>query len=305
MDVAIACWKGRCLELGRDAGMSFCPFDRLEFDRDLRFVWKEGDVSTWRSADGVEVAQSGLSFHDVGLGDSIFRENLGGKVSVRILKSEYRRMGMHDQIFGWRDFRARSRFASVSGFLAVDGCDMRVSNRKTEPGGDRKTLIEEGRWGVSVQFQKRISAETEGSSSYPSRFYSHERLRAELCERLLISETEKQALCYPKNDREDIGKLGAKGDIGFFVGYSTTSCAYRFKPELQGRTFGHISSGLELTYAQSTITPHKPTERDLELLFESMYDDYMGGQPSDATRTAPAAPATLNRQTPNASTTTA
>nr|GEX49328.1 retrovirus-related Pol polyprotein from transposon TNT 1-94 [Tanacetum cinerariifolium] len=26
------------------------------------------------------------------------------------------------------------------------------------------------------------------------------------------------ALCYPKNDREDIRKLGAKGDIGFFIG---------------------------------------------------------------------------------------
>ncbi|GKE89597.1 integrase, catalytic region, zinc finger, CCHC-type containing protein [Tanacetum coccineum] len=35
------------------------------------------------------------------------------------------------------------------------------------------------------------------------------------------------ALCYPKNDREDIGKLGAKGDIGFFIGYSADSCAYR------------------------------------------------------------------------------
>nr|GFA14722.1 retrovirus-related Pol polyprotein from transposon TNT 1-94 [Tanacetum cinerariifolium] len=35
------------------------------------------------------------------------------------------------------------------------------------------------------------------------------------------------ALCYPKNDREDIGKLGAKGDIGFFIGYSANSCAYR------------------------------------------------------------------------------
>nr|GEY73956.1 integrase, catalytic region, zinc finger, CCHC-type, peptidase aspartic, catalytic [Tanacetum cinerariifolium] len=34
-------------------------------------------------------------------------------------------------------------------------------------------------------------------------------------------------LCYPKNDREDIGKLGAKGDIGFFIGYSADSCAYR------------------------------------------------------------------------------
>ncbi|GKC69831.1 retrovirus-related pol polyprotein from transposon TNT 1-94, partial [Tanacetum coccineum] len=35
------------------------------------------------------------------------------------------------------------------------------------------------------------------------------------------------ALCYPKNDREDIGKLGAKGDIGFFISYSPDYCAYR------------------------------------------------------------------------------
>nr|GEV15352.1 retrovirus-related Pol polyprotein from transposon TNT 1-94 [Tanacetum cinerariifolium] len=31
------------------------------------------------------------------------------------------------------------------------------------------------------------------------------------------------ALCYLKNDREDMGKLGAKGDIGFFIGYSADS----------------------------------------------------------------------------------
>ncbi|GJU50978.1 hypothetical protein Tco_1220533 [Tanacetum coccineum] len=30
-----------------------------------------------------------------------------------------------------------------------------------------------------------------------------------------------------KNDHEDIGKLGAKGDIGFFIGYFATFCAYR------------------------------------------------------------------------------
>ncbi|GKA93205.1 retrovirus-related pol polyprotein from transposon TNT 1-94 [Tanacetum coccineum] len=35
------------------------------------------------------------------------------------------------------------------------------------------------------------------------------------------------ALCYPKNDYEDIGKHGAKGDIGFFIGYFATYCAYR------------------------------------------------------------------------------
>ncbi|GJU56202.1 retrovirus-related pol polyprotein from transposon TNT 1-94 [Tanacetum coccineum] len=96
------------------------------------------------------------------------------------------------------------------------------------------------------------------------------------------------ALCYPCNDREDIWKLGAKCDIGFFIGYSTNSCAYRVynqrtkkimemmnvtsnellamafersssKPELQGMTSGHISSGLALTYASSSITSQKPT----------------------------------------------
>nr|GEY25328.1 uncharacterized mitochondrial protein AtMg00810-like [Tanacetum cinerariifolium] len=97
------------------------------------------------------------------------------------------------------------------------------------------------------------------------------------------------ALCYPKNDRKDIGKLGAKGDFGFFIGYSADSCAYRVynrqtkkimetmnvsfdelsamafeqrssKPGLQSMTSGHISSGLNLTYAPSTITTQQPSE---------------------------------------------
>ncbi|GJR81673.1 retrovirus-related pol polyprotein from transposon TNT 1-94 [Tanacetum coccineum] len=83
----------------------------------------------------------------------------------------------------------------------------------------------------------------------------------------------KRALCYPKNDREDIGKLGAKG--------------------------------LDLTYAPSTITSQKTTERELDLIFEAMYDDYIGGQPSAATRTAPAAQAPQVLQTPTSSTTIA
>nr|GEU63386.1 retrovirus-related Pol polyprotein from transposon TNT 1-94 [Tanacetum cinerariifolium] len=128
------------------------------------------------------------------------------------------------------------------------------------------------------------------------------------------------ALCYPKNDREDIGKLGAKGDIGFFIGYSVDSCAYRVynrrtkkimkstnvtfdellamafeqsssKPGLQSMTYGQISSGLDLTYAPSTITTQQPTEGELDLLFEAMYDDYIGGHPSASSRTVSAAQA--------------
>ncbi|GJV57299.1 hypothetical protein Tco_1458304 [Tanacetum coccineum] len=47
------------------------------------------------------------------------------------------------------------------------------------------------------------------------------------------------------------------------------------KPE--GMTSRHISSRLDLTYGPLTITSQKPTKLDLELLFEAMYNDYMGG----------------------------
>ncbi|GKB06816.1 retrovirus-related pol polyprotein from transposon TNT 1-94, partial [Tanacetum coccineum] len=142
------------------------------------------------------------------------------------------------------------------------------------------------------------------------------------------------ALFYPKNDHEDIGKLGAKGDTGFFIGYSANSCAYRvynqrtkkimetmnvtfdelsamafeqssLKPGLQSMTSGQISSGLDLTYAPSTITTQQLTERELDLLFEAMYDDYIGGQQSATPRTVPAAQAPQVLQTPTASTTIA
>ncbi|GJS25218.1 retrovirus-related pol polyprotein from transposon TNT 1-94 [Tanacetum coccineum] len=142
------------------------------------------------------------------------------------------------------------------------------------------------------------------------------------------------ALCYPKNDHEDIGKLCAIGDIGFFIGYSADSCGYRVynqrtkkimetmnvtfdelsamafeqsssKHGLQGTTSGQISSGLDLTYAPSTITTQQPTECELDLLFEAMFDDYIGGQPSANPRTTPAAQAPLVLQTLTASTTIA
>nr|GEZ71854.1 hypothetical protein [Tanacetum cinerariifolium] len=63
------------------------------------------------------------------------------------------------------------------------------------------------------------------------------------------------------------------------------------KPRLQSMTSGQISLGLDLTYAPSTTRTQKPTERKVDLLFEAMYDDYIGGQPSSAKRTALAAQA--------------
>ncbi|GJT56427.1 retrovirus-related pol polyprotein from transposon TNT 1-94 [Tanacetum coccineum] len=70
-------------------------------------------------------------------------------------------------------------------------------------------------------------------------------------------------------------------------------------------TSGQISLGLNLTYAPSTITTQQPTEGELDLLFEAMHDDYIGGQPSTAPRTTLAAQAPPVLQTPMATRTTA
>ncbi|GJR11565.1 hypothetical protein Tco_0794217 [Tanacetum coccineum] len=77
------------------------------------------------------------------------------------------------------------------------------------------------------------------------------------------------------------------------------------KPRLQSITSRQISSGLDLTYAPSKITNQQPTERELDLLFEAMYDDYIRGQPSAALRTVPAAQAPQVLQTPTTSITIA
>ncbi|GJS55582.1 hypothetical protein Tco_0628944 [Tanacetum coccineum] len=44
--------------------------------------------------------------------------------------------------------------------------------------------------------------------------------------------------------------------------------------ETMGDTIAQTSSGLDLTYALTTITTQQPTEGELYLLFEARYDDY-------------------------------
>nr|GFD51454.1 hypothetical protein [Tanacetum cinerariifolium] len=61
-------------------------------------------------------------------------------------------------------------------------------------------------------------------------------------------------------------------------------------------TSRHISSGLDLT------TTQQPSKGELDLLFEAMYDDYIGGQPSATARTVPPAQEPQVRQSSTAST---
>nr|GEU38726.1 hypothetical protein [Tanacetum cinerariifolium] len=75
------------------------------------------------------------------------------------------------------------------------------------------------------------------------------------------------------------------------------------RPGLESMTSRQISSEIELTYAPSTITPQRPHKHDLDILFEPLHNEYLGGQQSAVPRVIPAAPVPVvqNLHVPTAS----
>ncbi|GJS93337.1 retrovirus-related pol polyprotein from transposon TNT 1-94 [Tanacetum coccineum] len=112
------------------------------------------------------------------------------------------------------------------------------------------------------------------------------------------------ALCYPTNDSEDLGKLQPTADIGIFVGYAPSRKGYRIYNKRTRRimetihvqfdelteqmapvqlstgpaptflTPGQISSGLVPNPVPAA--PYvPPTNKELEILFQPMFDEYL------------------------------
>nr|GFC81604.1 hypothetical protein [Tanacetum cinerariifolium] len=80
------------------------------------------------------------------------------------------------------------------------------------------------------------------------------------------------ALCYPKNDSENLGKLQPKADIGIFIGYAPSG------PALNEMTPGKISSGLVQKSSPSTsYVP--PSRNDWDLLFQPLFDELLNPPP--------------------------
>ncbi|GJZ38344.1 putative ribonuclease H-like domain-containing protein [Tanacetum coccineum] len=126
------------------------------------------------------------------------------------------------------------------------------------------------------------------------------------------------ALCYPTNDSEDLGKLQPTADIGIFVGYAPSRKGYRIYNKRTRRimetihvqfdelteqmapvqlstgpaptflTPGQISSGLvPNSVPAAPYVP--PTNKELEILFQPMFDEYM--EPPRVERPVSPAPA--------------
>nr|GEW12408.1 reverse transcriptase domain-containing protein [Tanacetum cinerariifolium] len=87
------------------------------------------------------------------------------------------------------------------------------------------------------------------------------------------------ALCYPTNDSEDLGKVQPTADIGIFVGYAPRRKGYRIYNKRTQRIMETIHVQFdELTELMAPVhlTPYVPlTNKDLEILFQPMFDEYL------------------------------
>ncbi|GJZ51976.1 integrase, catalytic region, zinc finger, CCHC-type containing protein [Tanacetum coccineum] len=107
-------------------------------------------------------------------------------------------------------------------------------------------------------------------------------------------------LCYPKNDRDDLGKMKPKADIGIFTGYSKTSRGFRIYnqrtkkimetihvkfDELTAMASEHHSLEPVLQCSinddSSAESMNTPSKEDLDNLFGPMFDEYFEKKSSD------------------------
>ncbi|GKC17647.1 retrovirus-related pol polyprotein from transposon TNT 1-94 [Tanacetum coccineum] len=108
------------------------------------------------------------------------------------------------------------------------------------------------------------------------------------------------SLCYPTNDRDDLGKMKPKADIGIFIGYSETSRGFQIYnrrtkkimetihvkfDELTTMASEHDSlepvSQRFINDDSSAKSMNTPSKEDLDNLFGPMYDEYFEKKSSD------------------------
>ncbi|GKA94519.1 putative ribonuclease H-like domain-containing protein [Tanacetum coccineum] len=128
------------------------------------------------------------------------------------------------------------------------------------------------------------------------------------------------SLCYPTNDRDDLGKMKPKADIGVFIGYSETSRGFRIYNRRTKRIMETIHVKFdELTAMASEhdcLEPdlqrfnnpnssddlmNTPSKEDLDNLFGPMFEDYFERKSSDTTINSAAQPTHDQEDSPSTS----
>ncbi|GJV22099.1 retrovirus-related pol polyprotein from transposon TNT 1-94 [Tanacetum coccineum] len=128
------------------------------------------------------------------------------------------------------------------------------------------------------------------------------------------------SLCYPTNDRDDLGKMKPKADIGVFIGYSETSTGFRIYnrrtkmimetihvkfDELTAMASEHDCLEPELqrfnNHNSSAEPMNTPSKEDLDNLFGPMFEEYYEQKSSDTPIYSAAQPTQVHEDSPSTS----
>ncbi|GKB19968.1 retrovirus-related pol polyprotein from transposon TNT 1-94 [Tanacetum coccineum] len=128
------------------------------------------------------------------------------------------------------------------------------------------------------------------------------------------------SLCYPTNDRDNLGKMKPKADIRVFIGYLETSKGFRIYnrrtkkimetinvkfDELTAMASEHDCLELEfqrfINHNSSAETMNTPSKEDLDNLFGPMYEEYFEKKFSDTPINSAAQPTQIHEDSPSTS----
>ncbi|GKE95238.1 retrovirus-related pol polyprotein from transposon TNT 1-94, partial [Tanacetum coccineum] len=101
------------------------------------------------------------------------------------------------------------------------------------------------------------------------------------------------SLCYPTNDRDDLGKMKPKADIGIFIGYSKSSRGFRIYNRQTRKIIetihvrfdeltamasecNNLEPGFNYSHFQDSLEESKTilSKEDLDSLFSPLYEEY-------------------------------
>ena len=87
--------------------------------------------------------------------------------------------------------------------------------------------------------------------------------------------------CYILNDRENLGKFDAKSDEGIFLGYSTTSQAYRVFNKRTKIVMESITVKIDdaLTKVEMSDDGEGPSTKELDVEVEALDIEVEGSTP--------------------------
>ncbi|GKE91028.1 retrovirus-related pol polyprotein from transposon TNT 1-94 [Tanacetum coccineum] len=91
-----------------------------------------------------------------------------------------------------------------------------------------------------------------------------------------------RSLCYPTNDRDDLGKMKPNADIGIFIGYSESSRGFRIYNRQTKKIMEAIHVKFdELTDMASECNNSEPGFNYLDNLFGPLYEEYYATSPPE------------------------